>query len=114
MERSGVTFGKPKIEIDKLRAWKDGVIRKLTQGLGTLARQRKVTVIQGHGEFASPHALRVTTEDGVKTVSFDHCVIAAGSSVTRIPGFPYDDARLIASTGALPPRDGPRPRSGEA
>ncbi|MBI3056400.1 MAG: FAD-dependent oxidoreductase, partial [Betaproteobacteria bacterium] len=90
MERSGVTFGKPKIEIDKLRAWKDGVIRKLTQGLGALARQRKVTVIQGRGEFASPHTLRVATQDGVKTVSFDHCIIAAGASVARIPGFPYD------------------------
>ena len=98
---SGVTFGKPKIEIDKLRAWKDGVIRKLTQGLGALARQRKVTVIQGRGEFASPHMLRVATKDGVKTVSFDHCIIAAGSSVARIPGFPYDHPRLIDSTGAL-------------
>ena len=98
---SGVTFGKPKIEIDKLRAWKDGVIRKLTQGLGALARQRKVTVIQGRGEFASPHMLRVATKDGVKTVSFDHCIIAAGSSVAHIPGFPYDHPRLIDSTGAL-------------
>jgi len=101
MAHSGVTFGKPKIEIDKLRAWKDGVIHKLTQGLGALARQRKVTVIQGRGEFASPHTLRVATKDGVKTVSFDHCIIAAGSSVARIPGFPYDHPRLIDSTGAL-------------
>jgi len=101
MERSGVTFGKPKIEIDKLRAWKDGVIRKLTHGLAALARQRKVMVIQGRGEFATPHLLRVETQDGVKTVSFDNCIIAAGSSVARIPGFPYDDARLIDSTGAL-------------
>ncbi len=101
MANSGVTFGKPKIEIDKLRAWKNGVIGKLTQGLGALARQRKVTVLQGRGEFASPHILRVETKDGVKTVSFDHCVIAAGSSVTRIPGLPYDDPRLIDSTGAL-------------
>jgi len=101
LAHTGVAFGTPKIEIDKLRAWKDGVVHKLTQGLGTLARQRKVTVIQGRGEFASPHALHVTTEAGVKTVSFDHCIIAAGSSVARIPGFPYDDARLIDSTGAL-------------
>jgi len=101
LAHTGVAFGTPKIEIDKLRAWKDGVVRKLTQGLGTLAKQRKVTVIQGRGEFASPHALHVTTEAGVKTVSFDHCIIAAGSSVARIPGFPYDDARLIDSTGAL-------------
>ncbi len=101
LAHSGVTFGQPRIEIDKLRAWKDGVIGKLTQGLGALARQRKVTVIQGRGEFASPHTLRVATQDGVKTVSFDHCIIAAGSSVARIPGFPYDHPRLIDSTGAL-------------
>jgi dihydrolipoamide dehydrogenase len=101
MAHSGITFGKPKIEIDKLRAWKDGVIGKLTQGLGTLARQRKVTVIQGRGEFASPHTLRVEAKDGIKTVSFDNCIIAAGSSVARIPGFPYDHPRLIDSTGAL-------------
>jgi len=101
MAHSGVTFGKPKIEIDKLRAWKDGVIRKLTQGLTALARQRKVTVIQGRGEFATPHTLRVETKDGVRTVSFDNCIIAAGSSVARIPGFPYDHPRLIDSTGAL-------------
>ena len=98
---SGVTFGPPKIEIDKLRAWKDGVIRKLTQGLAALARKRKVTVIQGRGEFATPHTLRVETKEGVKTVSFDHCIIAAGSSVARIPGFPYEHPRLIDSTGAL-------------
>ncbi|MEK7230509.1 MAG: dihydrolipoyl dehydrogenase [Pseudomonadota bacterium] len=101
MASSGVTFGKPKIEIDKLRAWKDGVIGKLTQGLAALARKRKVTVIQGRGEFATPHTLRVETKEGVKTVSFDHCIIAAGSSVARIPGFPYEHPRLIDSTGAL-------------
>ena len=101
LTHSGVTFGKPEIEIDRLRAWKDGVVGKLTQGLRALARQRKVTVIQGRGEFASPHTLRVESKDGVKTVSFDHCIIAAGSSVARIPGFPYDHPRLIDSTGAL-------------
>ncbi len=97
----GVTFGKPKIEIDRLRAWKDSVIGKLTQGLAGLARQRNVTVVEGKGEFAAPNALRVETKTGVKTVSFDHCIIAAGSSVARIPGFPYDHPRLIDSTGAL-------------
>ena len=101
MTNHGITFGKPKIEIDKLRAWKQGVVDKLTKGLAGLARQRKVTVIEGKGEFASSNLIRVETKDGVKTVSFDNCIIAAGSSVTRIPGFPYDNSRLIDSTGAL-------------
>jgi len=98
---AGITFGKPKIDIDKLRAWKDGVLGKLTKGLSGLAKQRKVQVITGRGEFASPNTLRVETADGVKTVAFDSCIIAAGSSVAKIPGFPYDDPRIIDSTGAL-------------
>ena len=101
MASHGITFGAPKVEIGKLRAWKDGVIGKLTKGLAGLAKQRKVEVVQGKGEFASPHTIRVDSKDGVKTVSFDHCIIAAGSSVARIPGFPYDNPRLIDSTGAL-------------
>ena len=98
---AGITFGKPKIEIDKLRAWKDGVLGKLTKGLSGLAKQRKVQVITGRGEFASSNTIRVEAADGVKTVSFDSCIIAAGSSVAKIPGFPYDDPRIIDSTGAL-------------
>ena len=98
---AGITFGKPKIEIDKLRTWKDSVIAKLTKGLGGLAKQRKVQVITGRGEFASANTIRVETPDGVKTVAFESCVIAAGSSVAKIPGFPYDDPRIIDSTGAL-------------
>ena len=101
MGAHGITFGAPKIDLDKLRSWKDSVIGKLTKGLSGLAKQRKVTVIEGRGEFSSPNMIRVETKDGVKTVSFDHCIIAAGSSVARIPGFPYDNPRLIDSTGAL-------------
>jgi dihydrolipoamide dehydrogenase len=98
---AGVSFGKPKIEIDKLRAWKAGVVGKLTKGLSGLAKQRKVEVVQGRGEFASANSIRVETPEGIKTVGFDHCIIAAGSSVARIPGFPYDDRRIFDSTGAL-------------
>ncbi len=98
---AGIDFGKPKIDVAKLRAWKSGVVAKLTKGLTGLAKQRKVEVIQGRGEFASPNTIRVETAQGVKTVAFDHCIIAAGSSVTRIPGLPYDDKRIIDSTGAL-------------
>ena len=98
---AGITFGKPKIEIDKLRAWKDGVLGKLTKGLSGLAKQRKVQVITGRGEFASANIIRVETAEGTKTVAFDSCIIAAGSSVAKIPGFPYEDPRIIDSTGAL-------------
>jgi dihydrolipoamide dehydrogenase len=101
MAHAGVSFGQPKIELDRLRTWKSSVITKLTKGLAGLARQRKVQVVNGRGEFASPRTLRVETADGVKTVAFDHCIIAAGSSVARIPGFPYEDKRIIDSTGAL-------------
>ena len=101
MASHGITFGKPAIELDKLRAWKERVIGKLTKGLSGLAKQRNVTVVEGAGAFASPNTIRVETKSGVKTVSFDACIIAAGSSVARIPGFPYDDPRLIDSTGAL-------------
>ena len=98
---AGITFGKPKIEIDKLRAWKDGVLGKLTKGLSGLAKQRKVEVITGRGEFTSANTIRVETAEGTKTVAFDSCIIAAGSSVAKIPGFPYEDPRIIDSTGAL-------------
>jgi dihydrolipoamide dehydrogenase len=98
---AGIEFGKPKVSLEKLRAWKAGVVARLTRGLAGLAKQRKVEVVQGKGQFASPHTLRVETAEGTKTASFDHCIIAAGSSIARIPGFPYDDARMIDSTSAL-------------
>ncbi|MEK7768389.1 MAG: dihydrolipoyl dehydrogenase, partial [Pseudomonadota bacterium] len=107
-EHQGVAFGQPAIEIDKLRAWKESIIGKLTKGLSVLAKQRKVEVVHGTGKFTSPHMIRVETANGAKTVSFEHCIIAAGSSVARIPGFPYDDPRLMDSTGALQLADIPK------
>lgn len=97
---AGIEFGPPSIQLEKLCDWKNGVIKKLTQGLQTLARQRKVTVMQGSGKFTGPNALSVETPDGIKTVSFDHCIIAAGSSPIKLPGLP-EDARIIDSTDAL-------------
>lgn len=104
----GVAFGQPAIDVDKLRAWKESVIGKLTKGLSALAKQRKVEVVHGTGKFTSPHMISVETTAGTKTVSFEHCIIAAGSSVARIPGFPYDDPRLMDSTGALQLADIPK------
>ena len=107
MASHGITFGKPQIDLVLLREWKTSVISKLTKGLQALARQRKVQVIHGTGKFVTSNLLQVDTPDGAKTVSFDHCIIAAGSSFTRIPGLPYDDPRLIDSTGALALQDIP-------
>ncbi len=104
----GVTFDKPKIDIDKIRSWKESVVGKLTAGLAGLAKQRKVQVVQGTAKFASPNSLSVDTRDGNKTITFDTAIIAAGSSVARIPGFPYDDPRIIDSTGALALKDVPK------
>ena len=108
MSHSGIEFGKPKIDLDKLRSWKDAVVGRLTKGLAALAKQRKVTTLQGVGKFESPGQITVETPEGIKRVSFDSCIIAAGSRVARIPGFPYDDARLMDSTGALALADIPR------
>ena len=105
----GVTFGKPKIDLDKLRAGKEKVVKRLTGGLAQMAKARKVQVVQGTGAFASPKTLRVETADGGETlIEFDHCIIACGSSAVKIPGFPNDDPRLIDSTGALALEEIPR------
>jgi dihydrolipoamide dehydrogenase len=104
----GVTFAKPKIDINAMRTWKESVIGKLTGGLGTLAKQRKVQVVHGLAKFTSPNSIAVQTADGEKVITFDHAFVAAGSSVARIPGFPYDDPRIIDSTGALALQDVPK------
>ncbi|MGC3980330.1 MAG: dihydrolipoyl dehydrogenase [Steroidobacteraceae bacterium] len=100
MEEHGIVFGKPKIDIDKLRGFKNKVIGKLTSGLSGLAKQRKVEVITGVGQFASPHELEVINGDAKRKVSFKNCIIAAGSEPVKLPGYP-DDPRIIDSTGAL-------------
>jgi len=104
----GVSFGKPKVDINKIRAWKESVISKSTGGLTALAKARKVQVVQGTAKFTSPNSLAVQTLDGEKIITFDNCIVAAGSSVARIPGFPYDDPRIIDSTGALTLQDVPK------
>ena len=108
VSHQGVTFSKPKIDIDKIRGWKASVVGKLTSGLAGLTKQRKVQVVQGVAKFSSANSLVVETKDGKKTITFDNAIIAAGSSVARIPGFPYDDPRIIDSTGALALADVPK------
>jgi len=102
LEAMGVTFAKPKIDLEKLRAGKEKVVKKLTGGLAQMAKMRKVQVVQGTGRFASPRTLKVEKAEGGETlIEFDHCIIACGSSAVKIPAFPNDDPRLIDSTGAL-------------
>jgi len=108
VSQHGVTFAKPQIDIDAIRSWKEGVVSKLTGGLKQLAKQRKVQVLQGTGKFTSPNSIAVQTAEGEKTISFDSAIVAAGSSVARIPGFPYDDKRIIDSSGALALQDVPQ------
>ena len=101
MAEHGVDFGKPRIALAKLAAWKDAIVGQLTKGLAGLARQRKVEVLQGVARFVSPHMLEVDGAGGVVRVSFEQAIIAAGSQATQIPSFPNDDPRLMDSTGAL-------------
>jgi len=106
MAENGLVFGKPKIELDKLRGFKEKVVKKSNDGLAMLAKQRKVQVVQGTGKFLGPHHL-AAEQDGKKTViKFEQCIIATGSSVARIPGLP-DDPRIMDSTGALELKDLP-------
>src|ERR1700757_3170465 len=109
MSENGVSFGPVSIDLDRLRAWKDAVVGRLTGGLATLARQRKVTPVRGYGRFTSPNQLRVgLAEGGEVAVDFEHAIIAAGSEAITLPFIPADP-RVIDSTGALevsevPPR----------
>jgi dihydrolipoamide dehydrogenase len=108
MATHGVEFGKPKITLGKLSAWKDAVVGQLTKGLAGLAKQRKVEVLQGVAAFVSANMLEVTGADGVVRVGFDNAIIAAGSQATEIPSFPNDDPRLMDSTDALLLEDVPK------
>ena len=103
----GISFGKPKIDLDKLRAFKDGVIGKLTGGLAGMAKARKVTVVTGVGSFVSANHVSVQTASGVQTIEFAQAIIAAGSQSVKLPFMP-DDERVVDSTGALLLRNIPK------
>ncbi len=101
MEQHGVSFSEPFIDLDKLRAFKNGVVAKLTGGLAGMARQRKVDVIQGSGSFNGPHAVVIDTGDGSKELTFRNAIIAVGSQSLELGGMPWGDPRLMDSTDAL-------------
>ena len=108
MAAHGVAFSKPKIDLDELRAFKDSVIGQLTGGLGGLAKGRKVQTVQGFGKFTGPNMIAVEHEGKTTSVSFDQCIIAAGSEPVNLPFVPHDDDRVIDSTGALELKDIPK------
>lgn len=108
IEQMGISFAKPKIDLDKMRAGKDRVVSRLTQGLAALAKQRKVDVVNGWGQFEGTNKITVDTAEGKVRVSFENAIIACGSRPVVIPGFPNDDSRLINSTGALALEDIPK------
>ena len=97
----GVEFGTPKIDLDKLRAYKNSVVEKLTSGTGQIAKLRKVDYIQGRATLTGPTSMSVKTASGTQDVSADYIVLATGSYPTKIPGLNLDSPRLLDSTGAL-------------
>jgi dihydrolipoamide dehydrogenase len=103
----GVSFGAPKIDMDKLRAFKGKVVGKLTGGLAAMAKLRKVTVVEGLGSFIDSHHLSVKTKQGEKILSFNNAIIAAGSQAAKLPFLP-EDPRIVDSTGALELREQPK------
>ena len=104
--KHGVSFGKPEIDIDKIRAYKDGVVGKLSQGVAGMAKMRKVKTVQGYGKFTGANTLEVEHEGAKQLVEFEHAIIAAGSRVVNLPFLPEDD-RIVDSTGALELRQVP-------
>ncbi len=108
MKANGVTFGKPKIDLKGINKFKDKVVGKLTGGLAGLAKQRKVTVVHGVAEFIDQNNMLVDNNGEATRVTFEQCIIAAGSQATEIPPFPNEDPRLMDSTDALELNDVPK------
>jgi len=97
----GIDFGTPRIALDKLRTFKDKVVGQLTKGLATMAKQRKVHIVSGGARFVSGNELEIQGEGGPQLLRFEQCIIAAGSQAMKLPGFPWDDPRVMDSTDAL-------------
>jgi dihydrolipoamide dehydrogenase len=100
MSAHGIVFGRPEIDLDNLRGWKDGIVGRLTKGLAGLASGRKVRVLEGSAAFLSANHIEVVGKEGRKVVAFRQCIIAAGSRPFMLPNMP-EDPRIIDSTGAL-------------
>src|ERR1700749_608196 len=105
----GIEYAEPKIDLAKLRSWKEGVVKKLTGGLGQLSKQRSVQFIQGRATFVNSTTLKVTkAQGGEETLTFDRIVTPTGSRPTVVPSLKIDSQRLMDSTGALALADIPK------
>ena len=105
----GVEFGEPQVDLQRLRTWKERVVKKLTGGLAQLSQQRAINYIQGRATLVNPHTIRVDGANGdVETVSFDHAILATGSRPACLPGVPFDNEYILDSTAALEIRKLPR------
>lgn len=108
MAEAGLSFAAPSIDLDKLRGWKESVIKRLTGGLAGLAKQRKVTVVTGTGRFTGPNEIEVAGDEGVTRIRFANAIIAAGSEPATLPFIRHDDPRVLDSTDALQISDIPK------
>ena len=107
----GIEFGTPKMDLDKVRSWKEKVVSQLTGGLGGMSKMRKVTVVNGYGKFTSPNSMEVEGDDGKTVVNFDNAIVAAGSRPIQLPFIPYEDPRIWDSTDALELKEVQKPLS---
>ena len=103
----GVSFGEPTVDVDRLRAFKQGVVDKLTGGVGQVARLRKVRFLQGRATLTGPTSMTITGNGTQTDLEFQHCVLATGSQPTRVPFLSLDSPRMMDSTSALDVPDVP-------
>ncbi|RZP22355.1 dihydrolipoyl dehydrogenase [bacterium] len=101
LKKMGVTFTKPTIDIDLVRDWKNKVVSQLSSGIGQMAKARKVNTIQAEATFLSDNEVQLKSESSIETITFDHCVVASGSSSSIIPGIPFDNENVLTSKTAL-------------
>jgi dihydrolipoamide dehydrogenase len=105
----GVSFAEPKVDLDKLRTFKNNVVQKMVGGLGQLSKQRKINYIQGRASFVDNKTLSIElTKGGQESLAFEHAIIATGSRPSQVPGFPTDSPRVMDSTGGLELPDIPK------
>ena len=97
----GIVFETPKLDLDKVRGWKEKVISQLTGGLAGMAKMRKVNVVQGEAKFTGSHSMTVQKTEGETVITFDNAIVAAGSRPIQLPFIPHDDPRIWDSTDAL-------------
>ena len=101
LSKMGVTYGKPKINIDAIRSHKDKIVSQLNNGIASMAKARKVEFVQGSAVFESDSSVKVKSENGYQSISFDHCIVAAGSSSSMLPGVPKNNKNILTSKTAL-------------